>query len=220
MIRAIEDIRKLCATESGKKSALDFQALIIDNIKGLDRKLSGRLVTVTVLCVLFELLDSAAISEISITGIRISDYGILDRILPVLIAYLYFECIVILTGRRLLEEVHDSIIEHTYPDLYMKDLELYLRPPHLIKTYDILIREAPGRSSKILEWSLRPTIVMIIFAVPAFIVYSGWVNLTEYGYADWPSWIGIAISVLFLLQPILLLASLNRATGSSGIVFG
>lgn len=211
MLRIDSEITDLCSTEEGRATAIGFLPTIFDNIKGLDQKIARHLFTVALLCLAFELLARSSIGTISISGIQITEYSMIERFLPALIAYLTFSSWSLVAARRLLEELHDKIIERVYTKLWQKDLELFLRPPHMIKTYSALQRENGGCMGLALEWSVKPIVLVLFLSIPIFLIYSWWTIFSKFGLWDFLTIFSFFISFFFFLQTFLISAALTAA---------
>ena len=80
----------------------------------------------------FELLTHAAASEVSFMGINVTNLGLVERLLALEIAYLYYQLAATISYRRLLEEFHDSVLKKVLPEFYAKDMEFYGAPANSI----------------------------------------------------------------------------------------
>lgn len=222
MIRIAPEIAKLCSTKAGRATAIGFLPAILENIKAMDQKIGRRLVGVAVLGLLFELLTRSSVGEISYSGIQVTDHSVIERLIPALISFLYFESWMLVASRRLLEDFHDKIVECSYQSLWKMDLELYLRPPHLIKGYILLSRESAGWRSSAVRWSIYPILITLAVSVPIFLIYTMVRLVLKYGYFDLLTIVSFVSVIFFVGQMILFGTSAEKvvtqgsAAGSGG----
>lgn len=124
-----EQLTKLLADKSVHEDAKECLGIFRENLQKADAASVRQSAIFLFLAVSFELLNRAAISEISIAGLKVSDLGLVQKVLPVGIAYYYYAALSSYSSRRLLMEVIDRTVEHVYPKLYEADWHVFMYPP-------------------------------------------------------------------------------------------
>lgn len=212
MVRIRSDIEQFCNAEETKDQAGAIMSVLLDNIRDIDNHLSKRTFYAAVLIGGFEFIKRASVGQITVLGIQFTEFSMVEKILPVLIAYLYFSCWAHIANRRLLEELYNNFVRCIYPTLGKNDLDVYLRPPNFVKTYDIIARESKGISRILIDVSVLPVVLSLILSVPVFTAYAIHSLLSKYGSDDLLALASSGLSVFFIFQAFLLIVTVNNAT--------
>jgi hypothetical protein len=205
-----KEIVKLCESEEGKAISLTFLPTISDNIKDLDKTIRSRLFIILGACFLFELTSRAQITGISIGGFHIKEYSGIEKLLPLIISYLFFMSWLNLSTGILLKSLHDAILGSVYPNLYTQDLSKYLQPPHMVGIYTMIGRQTSGVMKFFIDLSIVPTALILMFAVPAFLVYTYTKLIERYGVSDPLTLFSLLLSIFFLLQSLLVNSAVSN----------
>lgn len=210
-MRIHQKVTELCASENNKEAVRELMAIILANIRETDEHISRRAFYIAVGIVGFELVKRASVTEITVAGIQITEFSIAERVLPAVIAYLNLACWGLVASRRLLENLYDAFIKCLYPDLWERDLELYLRPSYFIKTYDIVSRLSSGFLKVTLRGSMAVIVVVVAFAVPSFSIYAIYSTLNKYGTTDILTLVSAAVTLFFVIQMFVIMSGSDSA---------
>jgi hypothetical protein len=211
VVRLTKDIDHFCSGETTIAHAPTIMSIIHGNIRETDDHLTRRTFYAAVLIAAFEFLKRASVGEVTIMGIQFTEFTVVEKVLPAIIAYLSLSCWMLIANRRLMEDIYDEFVQHLYPELWKSDLELYLRPPHFIKTYNLLMRESQGLIRRLLNASVLFPIVALWAIAPVFCGYALYSLYIKYSY-DILSIVSGIFCVFFVLQTFLVLAGVDRIT--------
>lgn len=184
----------------------------LDNIRAIDKLLASRAFYIAVLCAAFEFLRQASISEISVFGVKFTEYGLIERAIPSLVSYLYLSCFTLLASRGLVEELFNTLIKYIFPKLSENELALYLRPAHFIKTYGIVVRNSHGWMRILLNIFSKAIPFFVALSLPVFLSYSFFWLFRKYG-IDFVTIFSGFLSTAFVAQAFFVGVSASRAIG-------
>lgn len=210
MLRIEQHIRDLCRDNGQKEFLLSLLPRLAENIKSLDTRVTKRFSAIALLCAAFEFLSRSRIDYFSFSGMRVSDYRLIEIFLPVAVSYVLFDSAALISSRRLLEQLHDTIIRFLLPNLWAVDFELYLRPPHLLKTYYLIAHETKGWRSRAVDFSINPFLFVFSIVAPSFLLYASFRNVFKYG-VDMLFLISAGLTLFFLAQAMLLFSAVMEA---------
>jgi hypothetical protein len=187
---------------------------LLQNIRNAEEQSNKRLLGMLIAITAFQFVSKSQVDDFSILGFRITDLSSIERMLPVIISYMFFSFISFICSRRLMEEAYDSIFQKKYRSLYDQDLELLTRPSHTIKTYSLIIRRVKGSLYKVINamgLSIGPALALL---PPIYILYSIWTCLVKYGPLDILSIISSILSIMFIFQVTMLILGTHRAVNA------
>jgi hypothetical protein len=165
------------------------------------------------LVIVFELLIEAAISEVNLGPIKLSDLRLFQKILPVGIAYMYYTTNSFLAIRKFQREVHDTIMKHYYPSIYNSDLEYYLLPASTMIIEEVVAKGSSGFGSSLIYNLTIPIILIMLFTPIAFEVYALIRCFAVFGMADILLWISLIVSIVFMVQGSFIFWKMSELTG-------
>lgn len=90
--------------------------------------------------IIFELLNKAVIQEITLGPIKITDITIIQKLIPVIVAYIYYEQMSYFIMRRFYIELHNVIILENYKSIVDNNLENFFFPVSTYTTNNLLLR--------------------------------------------------------------------------------
>ena len=90
--------------------------------------------------IIFELLNKAVIQEITLGPIKITDITIIQKLIPVIVAYIYYEQMSYFIMRGFYIELHNVIILENYKSIVDNNLENFFFPVSTYTTNNLLLR--------------------------------------------------------------------------------
>jgi len=205
-----EQVNAALSKESTHTAAAEYLKAIRENMRTTEDEFIKVGKTLLVAAVGFEFLARAAISEASVGGFKFTDLSLVQKFLPVIIAYLTYWMHSLIARRRLLREVHDTFIEKLHPEFYSNNLEFYSEPPSPFNTQILIFRNTEGLYSSLMDNLLVPFIIVITFGPVLFEVYAFYRCFLTFGWDSVVIWSALVISLLFLTQSVLFLLGINK----------
>jgi hypothetical protein len=204
----IDELRKDPAINAA--TLTDYLKMTQDALKASVSEYQKRAWTLLLLMVVCELLLRSLVAELSFAGLKVSDLSLIQKALPVGIAYAYYALMSVVAYRRLLEEVHDAAFEMAMPAISKHHFEWFAHPPtpfHLDKIFESSL-EGPMRTA----FSIMrvPFLATIVFGPPAYVMYVLSRYFSVYGLKDYYLWGAVVGALLFVLQGLLTPFALNK----------
>jgi hypothetical protein len=156
----------------------------------------GRTVSFIVLLAgAFELLSRAAIAKASIGPFEIKDLSLVQKILPVFIAYFFYDLGNLYYQYSQFWTVHELLMKATHKDFQDADLDMYLEPRVTSIYHPAWLRreyDRPLHYFTTLIWFVG------LFGITAFVVYAFYRNFRLYGFGDTLNYISLGVAILFM----------------------
>jgi hypothetical protein len=168
--------------------------------------------TLLVVIIGFEFLARGAISEASIAGLKFTDLSLIQKILPVLIAYLTYWLHSLYAFRRLLSEAHNQVMEKTQPAIYINDLDYYVKAHSAFSTENLLASNTEGIQSKFIGNLTKPFMLVIALGPTLFEIYAFYRCFSAFGIHDLIVWVVLIVSVPFVVQSLLFIWGTTELT--------
>jgi len=205
-------IDELFSAPSSHQDFKDYIVQVRTNLGSAEERLQKLFLRSLFLMVAFVLFSRAGISEFTLGPLKITDLSLVQKLIPAIMAYTYYELHAAATMRRLLREVHDELLNVLNETLAKKDLQFYLLP-HSPFVAEEIISRAPDCSLAPLVVNLSlPLIASIIIAPLAFLVYAFMRCFAQFGFGDVLVWIVLIVSFLFSFQGFILFFNCDRLT--------
>lgn len=187
-----------------------YLSALKDNLQKTEDSLKSALVILFFLISVFELLTRAAISEVSLGPFKLSDFSLVYRLLPVVIAYCYYEMFSVLSMRRLSLLTFHTIMGKVHKSISDNDLDYFLLPPATFRMEELLSRRSSGKLAGAIEAISSPLMLFVLAAPLVFLVYSYYRCFMVFGFKDILVYTSLLFSILFSLQSILFGIQTNR----------
>jgi hypothetical protein len=204
MTRLSEALEKACPAGSFDEQSRFIATILLDNMRSADGQMKSRMMGVVLSCAAFELLSQSAITQVSIFGVDLTELDWVHRFLPLLISYFYFSCTAAFTAHHLLQTAYDAMVRKICPDLYLSNLEMYMRPVYDLRVFGIMNEETGGRFQWLFRTLVGLTIVPLFLLVPAYIIYTYVVLFSRFGF-DGLTILSALASILFVGQGLVLM---------------
>ena len=107
-----------------RSSASDSEALVVSAARGM-----------LVLSVSFVLIGLSAITDVTVLGFTFSDISLVLKVIPAVVAVLYFRMVTQVIRTDALVSAYVTIIKTLHPEYYKHDLELLAVPPTFAPEY-------------------------------------------------------------------------------------
>ena len=209
-----ERIASALSSDDTKQQGRDYLQTIRENLRLSNTTFASRATLLLIAAVSFALLADAAVGEVTLFGVKVNNLAIVQKLIPIVVAYTYYSLFAIMAYRRLLNEVHDEIMRISFPEFYAQNLEFYCYPPSPFHIERIISSETTGRLSSALN-TLNDPLVFAIGVGPAlFEVYAFITCFRTFGGLDVVVWISLVASTSFIIQAFLLVVGINRLVPS------
>jgi hypothetical protein len=128
------------------------------------------------LIVAFQLLITANVAELTLGPFKVKDLTIAQALVPAVVAYAFYEFIVLTGVAYRLRGAREHLIRVLHPHIYDEDLEHIFSPGALSFTQHVHTKEIRSRQVGLAArlWSIASTGIAIaaIFGVLVFLVYA------------------------------------------------
>jgi hypothetical protein len=142
----------------------------------------------------FELLSRAAVAKASLGPFEIRDLSLVQKILPVMIAYLFYDLSNLYYQDSQYSAIHELLLKTTHKDFQDADLDLYLEPRVASMYHPAGLRRAYDRP---LYYFTTFIWLVGLFGITAFQVYAFYQNFQVFGVDDVLTWFTLGIAILF-----------------------
>lgn len=179
-----------------------YLATLLDTMFYQQDQYTRRFVRISALCAVFVLLAGSSVSQVSIAGIQIEDFGPILKFLPAVIAYTFLQLACHICGMRIAERTAVEVIRQHFPAIDQGQL-------HRIA----LARTVPALEwlVKVSTWSslCRPfvytigatlTVLGALVGPISFAIYAFWKCFALFGAGDPLLWLSLAVTVSFLVE--------------------
>ncbi len=163
----------------------------------------SRLLRLTVvLMVAFMLITFASIERISVGGLEVQDLSILQKLLPVVVAFMYSEVIATRTLANAAAQIRNSILLKRFPRIH-ENVLLVLNPQvgWNLPSLGLVPSARPGMAYA----RLTTTAQLVAWLSPyAFTVYAYVQLFALFGFGDPFVWISLLLTTILITQAIML----------------
>ena len=115
--------------EDVQRDATEFLKGLRDTWKEVSTTLNRTLFLMLGLAAVFELLVTTKGKQFSVAGFTFEDTSLIQKALPVLVAYLYLEVVLLSMRFEDMSTLHAEVMTRATPAIEENDLDLYLAPP-------------------------------------------------------------------------------------------
>jgi hypothetical protein len=188
------------------KYAPDYLAVLRENMRNAETAFRRTTILLVLLAASFELLSRGAISEVSGAGLKLSDLSILHKILPALVAYVFFELCSLINQRTAHGILHDAVMKQVYPSLYRQELVRPLRPvtASVFNDPELYFLPYPGRAYKAISYFQIGMVIVCFVGFLAFQLYAFNQLRIAFGFKDLLVCISFAIAFVFSVTALLI----------------
>jgi hypothetical protein len=184
-----------------------YLEMLLQNLRETDKGIRYVTAAVIFLIFTFELFARAAVSEISLGPVKLSELSLIHRLLPALAAYFLFELVSLYDLRSRGAHVFYAGIAKFYPDVYATDLEAYLLPSSPTVFGDSRFLDSEHSTAKIQKFLNYVIATVLILGTLIFIASALYRLFGIFGRADPIVWISSVVSVVYAVQGFLVAES-------------
>jgi hypothetical protein len=178
-----------------------FLERVYDNAREAEGDFSRNILIMVLLGGGYELLARASIEKVTIGPFEVSDVSLIRRILPVLIAYYFYDACAANLRRHEMYDLGGLLFKKLFPSISQYDLEYYFSPRQSslfgIVTYGKSWRDA------VLYWASTVPGVAVLFVPTIFLYYAYQLELETFGSKDKFTWLTMVGCAYLLLLAFL-----------------
>lgn len=203
----VESIETRVENAVKSKSDFDWRSLLSDlrdSMNKCDENVRRGIIQIAVLIAIFLLLSGAAVEEVSIFGLKISNYELLVKLIPVVIAYRIYSFISSAMYGNLLELFHQQIVRRAFPHLWENDIEDFLLFPQHFHTETILSTLGGHKLAPFLEKFALFQGWVIMGTPPIVVIWLIWENISAFG-LDWVVGLSGIVSIFLIIHSLALI---------------
>jgi len=180
---------------------------ILENLRGIERQITGLLKVTLLAMVVFELVSRASVPEVDVGPVKVTDLSLVQKCLPALIAYFYNQLVALFSMRIQLLRIHREAVKNLAKPIYDNDLEDYVVPYSWFNTEDIFTQFTGSAFFA----NITMPIKFLIVALPiAFLLYAYCRCFAAFGIYDVLLWLSVALSTLLAVQGVMFFASQQK----------
>jgi hypothetical protein len=189
---------------SNQRYAEEFLSTVRENWRESLAATGRTAILIIALMLVFELLTRSSIEKISIAGFEINDLSLIQRAIPLIIAYYFYDLInlILLQGDH--RAAHGELIRILHRDIWDTELDMLLWPrtPSLLRTSRL------GRRETKLDTLFQSALtVAVVFAGIMFEAYAFYIQFRIFGFKDVLVWITVILSIAFTAYGLIRLAT-------------
>ncbi|MFG3505474.1 hypothetical protein ACGF5F_08140 [Streptomyces sp. NPDC047821] len=189
-----------------RDDALEYLEDLRESWAELSKDLGRTTIFYLLTAALFELLiGNEEDLKFAVIGIQFTNSAALQKVLPALAAFLFYQAITQMVRWLEAEEVFEAFYKELHPELYGQDLEMPLRPsPGMVNVGRQFPESVPhailGHAVRVVLGLAVLTLIPVVFAVQ-----SSFLLIDKYGGGDVLSLVVICLSAAFVLAAIAIL---------------
>ena len=201
-------IRAERAFSDGELSEEAVREILVDlrtSQRDLEQRMRHKATTIAVLAAVFLLLLSENISEVSVTFVKLKNFGPIIAVLPVVISYLGYSYVAHLWDTLFFGFLHDQIIKVRFPILWHNDIEMFLTPStsviHRSYRLELLMKGRVGRLYAFTTYVVHASVVIV---APVPLLAYAYLRISELtGVPGWLSAGSLAISIAIVVMTLI-----------------
>jgi hypothetical protein len=127
----------------------------------------------------FELLNRSLVREASVVGVKISDFGFLQPLLPVAVAFLYLRLMILNRDQEVYTSVYYAVAQQGFPGLYASQIDRLFTS---ISGYVVSVLPGPfmSRGKRRISFITLMVELLLTITLPlAFCIYAYWQLFTR-----------------------------------------
>lgn len=201
-----EEIHKILGSENGWEKLHKLHKDALDEIHRHDNFIHKMIYTLSILIGFLLIIYSSADINIRLFGLELKQLSIVANILLPAISAAYYLLISRIFQEGYVSQLDHRITKALYPEIKNERFIVGLHPSHTLKAERILNRYFNDYGSTVKINSALAIIAMTIIALPVALIALGIpAILWRYGSLGLITWIGAAITTLFLIQSMVVM---------------
>jgi hypothetical protein len=198
-------------------SPKDYLKDLLENWR-LSSTSAARTITASlVLAALFELLSRAAVRKVSVGPVEIGDLSLIQKALPVIIAYQFYDFMSLTEYTLSCALVHSRIMSRYYPAIEAARLDYFIVPrdPSILGS-DLFADKSLGSTGNSLTGRLSTYLGFTVgFGIAVFEVYAYYRLFRQFHFSDLIVWITLTLTVFFVLYGLAVVIKFLAKAGST-----
>ncbi len=182
------------------ESKTRYLGALRENLHRIEQKVGNHLKAAVLVALAFELVSRGTVRELPLRPITVTDLELAQKLLPVLLAYLYNQLSSLYSMRISSIRIHDAVVKRLSRPIFDNDLEYFVRPYSWFTAEDAFDR---FRQTSLFSRITMPVKLAIVAAPVVFIVYAYVLCLQSFGAGDAMLWTSIVASLIFMVQGML-----------------
>lgn len=209
-MQSVDDaISSIPKDDAGKAVLAEFLKGIRENQYRTEERLvktAGLLLSLAIVC---ELLSQAAVSEVSVLGLKLTNLVLVRKFLPIGLAYVFYSHLALLALRRLLLECHWHATKAAQPQIFENGLWRFLNPPSSFETESIFESRTAGALKAAISNLSVPLMIALTIGPILYIIYAYFRLFGDFGLTEPLLWVSATVSAFFTLQGFLFFIGTN-----------
>jgi hypothetical protein len=185
------------ALESDEKHEFgkEYLNLVLDKYKEVTHDVRRRMAFILLLAGAFELFSRSAIGKLALGPFEVNRLSIVQAVIPLLIAYLFYEVCYLGAWSAELDDVYAAVISVVHPGFYRTKVYEYILPTQP----GVLGPNLYGERGKFFD-QISFGVGLLTFLGPLlFEIYAYVIQFKHYGLRSIPLWISLILAVVLVL---------------------
>ena len=209
-MKKLEDrVKDALATESQAYTD-DYFKTVLENIHRIDEKFHRAILLLIFSVAMYELAAHTWITEVTLGPFKLSNLALLQKYIPIVVSYAYCAITSLGTLRKYMRHLIVDVMSIHHQSTVTNDLEMFIVPPSLLQTSEIVSTFSEGVIPKILRVIMGILTLSLLTGPIAFLVHSFYQCFVIFGFRDVNLWISAFLSLVLVLQGILVFAHYVR----------
>jgi hypothetical protein len=185
--------------EASRSYSTEYLSILTENWRELKTTVRKTLGLLLLAAGAFELIRSAQLTKATIAGLEISNFSNIEKLLPVVVAYLAFQVVVHHTVTVYYQRIHTRFHRILHPRLGHQELHVALRPSSNLWWEPSTLAYATGEHGRRARILADGFALATVLGVLAFELYAYDRLFASYG-PDWLVFVSLALTALLLVR--------------------
>ena len=179
--------------------ASDYVRELQTSIRDSHQRIRNTTFLILISASLAELLARSAISQFSIGPFQVKDLSLIQKVIPIVLAYLLLEQHVLTLHTEAMESVYSEIVDYFHPKISENNLKMYLAPSMTLLWTAGMEGTRDARLATFQDSVGGLLTLLLMGALFIFEIYLFVVLFRTYGFTDALVWISVVLSTIFIL---------------------
>lgn len=198
----VEKVKDSLANESPEYVDQYYKALL-ENFHRLDQKFHRALLLLIFAIASFELLAHTLTVEVALGPFKLKDVGILQKYLPLIVAYAYCSTSSLGTMRQHMRDLTAAVVTINHESIAKNSMDIFLQPHSLFHSSETSQKFSFGVLSKTFL-HIEAILVLALMIGPIIFLGHAFYNcFFVFGFRDVNLWVSLILSFVFVFQAVL-----------------
>lgn len=198
----VEKVKDSLASESPEYVDHYYTALL-ENFHRLDQKFHRALLVLLIAIASFELLAHTSTVEVALGPFKLKDIGILQKYLPLIVAYAYCSTSSLGTMRQHMRDLTAAVVTINHESIAKNSIDIFLQPHSLFHSSETSQKFSFGVLSKTFL-HIEAILVLALMIGPIIFLGHAFYNcFFVFGFRDVNLWVSLILSFVFVFQAVL-----------------